>query len=435
METIVRLSSLIAKPFIPFWKAEDTYTYILKGGRSSTKSSNISLKMVKEFLEDDHANMICFRKVATYLRTSVYEQIKWAIYQLKVQDEFEFLKSPMLIEHKNTKTAFYFYGVDDPMKIKSTIIAVGYVKSIWFEEAAEFNGIEEIDTVTDTFIRADLPEGKTVDVYFSYNPPRNPYVWINEWIDEIENDPNVLIHHSSYEDEGVAKFLSKQFLDKVRRMKIKDPDYHDWMYGGKIIGLGNMVYNYNLFNVIDEIPDNDRLLFADIAIDGGYSTSATTFLFIGYTVKGKVILLDTYYYSPVNRVKKKAPSDFSKDLNDFINRNVKQWEVNIDTYVIDSAEAALRNQYDKDYGQWLTPAKKKEKEKMIENVEDLLAQNRMHVLNNEPNKIFLDEHKKYQWDPDSLLTDKPKVIKVHDHTVDAFQYYVNNNLSKLGLKI
>ncbi|MFD2658617.1 hypothetical protein ACFSUP_21285, partial [Gracilibacillus thailandensis] len=31
-------------------------------------------------------------------------------------------------------------------------------------------------------------------------------------------------------------------------------------------------------------------------------------------------------------------------------------------------------------------------------------------------------------------TDDPQVIKEDDHTCDMFQYYVNDNLRKLGLK-
>jgi phage terminase large subunit len=430
-DTVVRLSDIVSKNFVPFWK-DNSYNKILKGGRSSTKSSNISLRMVKEFLEDDMANAVCFRKVAKYLSTSVYEQIKWAIYMLKAENEFTFYKSPMKIEH-HTGSAFYFFGVDDPMKIKSAKIAVGYVKDLWFEEAAEFDGKEEIDLVADTFIREKLPDGKHVNVYFSYNPPRNPYVWINEWVDELESDTNYYIHHSTYEE--VQHLLSKQMLDKILKVKITDPDYHDWMYGGKIIGFGNNVYNFKLFNIIDELPDDDRLILADIAIDTGYSTSATTFLYVGLTVKQRVILLDTYYYSPVNKVNKKAPSDFSKDLHDFTQRNVKQWGIHLDTQTVDSADGAIRNQYAKDHGIFLTPARKKDKEKMIENVEDLLALGRMYVLNTENNKIFLDEHRKYQWDEESLKTPQPKVVKVDDHTCDAFQYYVNNNLSKLNLKM
>jgi phage terminase large subunit len=252
-------------------------------------------------------------------------------------------------------------------------------------------------------------------------------------VQTLEGNKDYFIHHSTYEQ--VKHFLSKQFLEKVAQVKANDPDYHDWNYGGKIIGLGNTVYNYSLFNQVDEVPADDRLLFADIAIDSGYSVSATTFLFIGYTAKHKSIVLDTFYYSPVDRVKKKAPSDFSKDLNDFIKRNTEKYALNIDTKIIDSAEGALRNQYDKDYNEYLQPAKKKQKVKMIENVEDLLAQGRVYVLNTPNNAIFLDEHKKYQWDEKTIKSDDPKVVKENDHTCDAFQYYVNSNLSKLNLKM
>lgn len=428
----IRLSDLISDNFVPYFKTTRPYR-ILKGGRSSLKSSAVSINLVLKFISDDNANIICFRKVAKYLSTSIYEQIKWAIYLLGAEDEFTFLKSPLRIEHNRTGTAFHFFGVDDPQKIKSAKIAKGYVSDLWFEEATEFDGVEEIDTVSDTFIRQDLPDDKQVEITFTYNPPRNPYIWINEWVEDLEFDENYFIHHSDYTEDSKG-FLSQQFIDKVTKMKDTDPDYHDWMYLGKVIGLGDTVYNYNLFQQINTIPDDDRLLFADIAIDTGYSTSATTFLFIGYTVKRKVIILDTYYYSPVNQINKKAPSDFSKDLFEFIERNCKEWKLNLDRRIIDSADGALRNQYNKDYGTHLTPARKKQKQKMIENVEDLLAQKRVYVLKTDKNKIFLDEHKKYQWDEKTLNTPDPKVIKIDDHTCDAFQYYVNFDLIKLGLK-
>jgi phage terminase large subunit len=93
---------------------------------------------------------------------------------VKLENEFYFGKSPLIIRHKRTNTAFYFCGVDAPMKIKSAKIAKGYVMALWFEELAEFSGVEDIDIVSDTFIRQDLGD-KEVKIYYSYNPPRNPY--------------------------------------------------------------------------------------------------------------------------------------------------------------------------------------------------------------------------------------------------------------------
>lgn len=432
-DTVVKLSDHISTNFYEFWNT-DKSEYILKGGRSSLKSSAISIKLVNMFLEDDKANIVCLRKVGKYLATSVYEQIRWAINTMQVSHEFTFQKSPLKIIHKRTKTAFYFFGVDEPEKLKSAKIAHGYVIGLWFEEAAEFDGHEEIDSVGITYVRERLPEGKKVRTFYSYNPPRNPYSWINKWVEDKEIDPNAYVHHSTYEEDSLG-VLSEQFLVKAKRVKEKDPDYHDWVYGGKVTGLGDVVYNMKAFNVVDSIPNDDTIMFADITIDSGYSTSATTFLFIGYTAKGRSILLNTYYYSPVNQVVKKAPSDFSKDLWEFLQKCIKQWKLNIDTYTIDSAEAGLRNQFFKDYGIWLSPAKKSKKHIMIEAVQDLLALNKVYILDTPDNKIFKTEHRDYQWDPKKLKTENPEVIKVDDHTCDAFQYYVANNKDKLGLTL
>ncbi len=229
-------------------------------------------------------------------------------------------------------------------------------------------------------------------------------------------------------------FLSQQMIRKIEKYKVHDLDYWRWMYGGEVIGLGDMVYNMNNFKMITQLPEDDDLILIDIAIDTGHQVSATTYLAFGLTKKGNVILLDTYYYSPENKVVKRAPSEFSTDLNKFVTGVTKEFSRYIDMQTIDSAEGGLRNQYFKDYGIRLHPIAKKRKVEMIENVYDLLSQGRFFILDTENNKIFYEEHKKYQWDAKTLKTPNPEVIKVDDHTCDAFQYYVNDNLQKLNLK-
>lgn len=428
---LIKITDIINTNFYSLWLAEESHI-VAKGGRSSMKSSVISLKLVTEFLNDAKGNVVCLRKVGKYLSTSIYEQIKWAIYMLKVEDQFYFGKSPLVIRHKKTNTAFYFYGVDDPLKIKSAKIAKGYVMALWFEEAAEFAGVEDIDIVEDTFIRQEI-EGKEVKVYFSYNPPRNPYSWINEWLDSKSSDDDYFIHHSTYLDDEKG-FLSSQMIRKIEKYKESDLDYWRWMYNGEVIGLGDMIYNMNHFHPIDELPYNDDILMIDTSSDTGHQVSATTHGAFAYTKKRDVILLDTWYYSPENKVVKKAPSELSKDFKGWLDKVRKEYIRPVDKMTIDSAEGALRNQIFKDYSIRLHPVAKKKKVDMIDNVQDLLAQGRFFYLDTPNNRIFIEEHKKYQWDADTLQSDDPKVIKVDDHTCDMFQYYVNDNLRKLGLK-
>lgn len=418
--------------FYRLWMAEES-RIIAKGGRSSFKSSVISLKLVHDFIQNPEGNVVVLRKVAKYLRTSVYEQIQWAIYAMGLQDQFIFRESPMKIIHKATKTAFYFFGVDDPMKLKGAKIAVGYVTDLWFEELAEFSGVEDIDVVEDSFIRQDLGEGKSVKVYMSYNPPRNPFNWVNEYAASKEADEDTLVHSSSYQDDLLG-FLSGQMLKKIEQYRIDDPEYWAWMYMGKVTGYGDLIYNPSHLQPADRIPTDDKLMLVFIASDAGHMKSATTHLALGWTRKGNVYLLDTYYYSPADLEIKKAPSEMSSDYKIFIDKVRAEWKVPIKKFTIDSAEGALRNQIYKDYRIRLSPVAKKDKLTMIDYVTTLLAEKRFYYIDRESNKVFVNEHQMYRMDPKTIAAGKtPKPIEVDDHTVDAFQYFVIDNLKLLKL--
>lgn len=427
---IVKVIDLINPVFYPMYLANESHI-VAKGGRSSFKSSVISIMLLERFLSDVEGNVICLRKVGKYLRTSVYEQIKWAILTFGVEHEFTFMRVPLQIIHKQTGTGFYFFGVDDPMKLKSAKIAAGYVMALWFEELAEFSGVEDIDTVEDTYIRQSM-NGKEVRIYFSYNPPRNPYAWVNEWVEQKRTDADYLIHHSTYQDDKLG-FLSQQLRRKIQRYQENDHDYYRWMYLGEVIGLGDNVYNMELFQICRGAQEGDTISGLYYAADTGHQVSATTCLCMGVTVRGNVVLLDTYYYSPAGKRRKLAPSELSNELHGFIKRTSRHYGASIIRRTIDSAEGGLRNQYYKDYGIRWSPVSKRKKADMIDFVQNLLAQGRFYYVDKQTNQIFLEEHKQYQWDQKTMTTQKPEVIKQNDHTCDALQYFVVDNLRALGL--
>lgn len=407
---------------------------VLKGGRGSTKSSVISLQLVMDFLKDNNANVLVLRKVANTIELSVYEQIKWAIYMLHVDSLFEFKKSPYRIVDKRNGTAFYFSGVDDPQKLKSMIIAKGYVRYLWFEELAEFDSWQEVDTVRASFTRKNLPPGAHVVTYYSYNPPKNPYDWINEWVAQREGMPNWFVDHSTYQDVTLPNILSEDYIDEINTVKANDVDYYRWMYLGEVVGLGTNVYNMDNFNPIDKLPADDYITNLYYSVDSGHEVSATTCGAYGLTRKGNLILLDTYYYSPQGKTHKKPPSELSRDLKEFIDK-VTNWIGKQPTRLtMDSAEGALDNQFYNDFGIRWHKVRKLKKVDMIDRVQDLLAQGRFFYLKRPENEIFIKEHEKYQWDEKTLQSDDPKVIKEDDHTCDMFQYVVRDNERDLGLK-
>lgn len=117
---------------------------------------------------------------------------------------------------------------------------------------------------------------------------------------------------------------------------------------------------------------------------------------------------------------------------------------------------ALRNQLFKDYGKRFNPVNKgKNKLELVDYSQDFLAKNKFRVLNIQNNQIFKKEIQNYRWKKDTVENGKPEPDKrekelnsetyynTHskensyyyaDHTCDGFQYWVKDNLQKLGLR-
>ncbi len=430
----IKMSKMINPHFYKVWNTNKPYI-ILNGGRGSFKSSVISLKlatMVKKQTQlNRQVNFILIRENASYLHDSVYKQMEWAFTQLDMYNEFLYFKSPMRIVHKRTGSTFYFYGGDDPMKLKSNI--VGNVMAVWYEEAANFKGREVFDQANPTFIRQKPSFIDHVTVYYSYNPPKSPYDWVNEWVEEERKDSDCLVDTSTYLDDEWG-FTNKEQLKLIERYKRNDYDYYRWLYLGEVVGLGTNIYNMDNFQAIDKLPEDDYITNVYYSVDTGHEVSATTCGAYGLTKKGNVILLDTYYYSPQGKSHKKPPSELSKNLKSFIDK-VTEWIGKQPTRMtIDSAEGALDNQFYNDYGIHWHKVNKLKKVDMIDRVQDLLAQGRFYYLKRPENDIFIAEHRKYQWDENTLQSDDPKVIKEDDHTCDMFQYVVRDNERDFGLK-
>lgn len=432
----VNIQDNVNPHFKDVWITSKPYN-VLKGGRNSFKSSVIALLlvfMVIPFLiAGKKANVVVIRKVGNTIRDSVFLKIQWALNKFGLSGRFKATVSPFKIQDTITGSCFYFYGQDDFQKLKSNDI--GNIIAVWYEEAAEFSSEEDFDQSNVTFMRQKHPDVSFVKFFWSYNPPRNPYNWINEWTDRLADNDNYLVHSSSYLNDELG-FVTEQMLEDIRRIKENDYDYYRYIYLGEPVGIGTNVYNMDLFKRVDKIPDGERVIGQLFAADTGHQQSATTCLHAVVTNRSNLYLVDNYYYSPAGKVKKKAPSVLSKELHDFVIKQTQKYpNVPVIEMTIDSAEGALRNQYLEDFGIRWHPVAKKKKIIMTEYVQSLLANGRFYYFPTENNlKYFIEEHKRYQWDEKTVKDDDPKVIKEDDHTCDAFQYMVVDNAQLLRLK-
>ena len=219
----------------------------LKGGRGSGKSSFISLEIVLGLLRDRQASALICRKVAATLRESVYEQVIWAVRRLGLEALFRFRLSPLEIERVDTGQRILFRGSDDPGKLKSLKLASGYIRYLWLEELAEFDGMDEVRTIRLSALRGTDAACVT---FFSYNPPVSPANWVNA--EAMAGAPGRLTHHSSYLDmpEG---WLGGAFLAEAEHLRRTNARAYRHTYLGEATGSGGEVFgNLRLRAITDE---------------------------------------------------------------------------------------------------------------------------------------------------------------------------------------
>lgn len=261
----VRLTNVIAPSFYNLhWDIQaggHTY-YDLFGGRGSTKSSFIGVEIPLGVMQDPNANAVVFRKVASTIGTSVFEQVLWGIEALGVSDLWKATTSPFKLRYKPTGQVILFRGLDKAKKLKSIKVAKGYLKYLWFEELDEFAGEEEIRSVQQSVMRG----GSKFVVFKSFNPPISRSNWANEYV--LKPRANAVRHMSCYKDVP-REWLGEQFFEDANELLLTNPRAYTHEYLGIPVGTGGEVFD-NL--CIRPITDQEISIFDNIfmGIDWGW---------------------------------------------------------------------------------------------------------------------------------------------------------------------
>lgn len=290
---MTRLRDLVAPCFYKVWSSikKNAYThYWFSGGRSSTKSSFISLAIVLLLMKDPEANAIVFRKVKDSIGDSVFEQLLWAIDILGLSAYFTATKSPFKIEYVPTGQRILFRGMDDPQKIKSIKLKKGYFKLAWFEELAEFNGLEEVESAILSIMRGG--EGKKFTYFYSYNPPERMSNWVNA--EAALDKPNRIVIKNSYIDVP-KEWLGESFLAEAEHVKRTNETRYRHVYLGEVTGTGGTVFpNAEKLEMSDELIaqfDNIRQ-----GVDWGFVVDPFAFVKLHYDkTRRSIYIFDEIY--------------------------------------------------------------------------------------------------------------------------------------------
>jgi PBSX family phage terminase large subunit len=307
----VRLSDCIAPNFHQLHKdiKGELYNEIwCRGGRGSTKSSFISIEIIKGMMQDPDAHAVCFRRYNVEVQESVHEQLEWATYQLGVNHLWRFYTSPLKAVYLPTGQTIRMKGADKPGKIKSTKFKKGYLKFVWFEEIDQFGGMNEIRSILQSLFRGT--EKKQI-AFFSYNPPKSARSWTNSET-KIEKAGR-FVHFSDYRDIP-KEWLGEYFLAAAEHLRLTNKNAYDHEYLGLEVGTGLEIFD----NVtIRKITDDEIAYFNNInqGIDFGYTTDPLSFVRVSYDTLRKRLFI-FFDYSGVRIKYKTLSEDLDQDCKD-----------------------------------------------------------------------------------------------------------------------
>lgn len=204
---------------------------VMKGSAGSGKSVDTAQNYILRLMQDKGRNMVCIRKSDITNRDSTFAELTGAIYRMfgdKAELYWQINKSPLQITCLHNGNKIIFRGMNNDKqreKLKSITFQRGKLTDVWLEEATEFTQADF--EIVDDRLRGELPEGQFYQIRMTFNPVSKSH-WIKKAFFDIY-DPNVLTHHSTYNDN---RFIDAAYRARMERRRIVDPD------GYRIYGLG-----------------------------------------------------------------------------------------------------------------------------------------------------------------------------------------------------
>lgn len=409
-----RISEIINRNFHEFWKTINSNKYlyhVLKGGRASAKSTHIAIWLVLALMKYP-VTCLCIRKVGNTLAESVFEQLKEAIEILNVGHVWKIQKSPLQLIYIPRGNKFIFRGADDPAKIKSIKMSKFPIAFVWFEELAEFKTEDEVTTIVNSVLRAELPPGLSYKVIYSYNPPKRKQSWVNKKFETQFIQGNTYVHHSTYLDNP---HISKAFIEEAEEVKNKNNFKYRWEYLGEPIGSGVVPFSNLEFRTItdEEIKSFDNIRQGN---DFGYATDPMAFVRLHYDKKRRIIYFIDEIYGVKMSIRELSEKIISKKYND--------------THVTcDSAEprsiAELREKGIKALKAKKGPGSIEFGENWLDDLEAIVIDNKRT-----PNIAKEFENIDYQTDKDGNIM--PKLEDKDNHSIDATRYALELDMKTHG---
>ena len=398
----ISLKDVVGKGYKDFWEFTGRYR-VVKGSRASKKSKTTALYYIVNLVKHPKANLLVVRKTYRTLKDSCFTELKWAINRLGVQDYFDIKESPLEIIYIPTGQRIYFRGLDDPFKVTSITVEVGYLCWMWLEEAYEISNEDDFNVLYES-IRGSLDAAPFLfkQITLTLNPWNEKH-WIKKRFFDTKDD-EILAMTTNY---MCNEWLDKSDLRVFETMKINNPKRY------KVAGLGEwgivdgLVYD----NWVEQSFDlNEVLKISGIqsafGLDFGYTNDPSA-LFCGLIDNANKII---YVF---DELYKKGMS------NEQIFREISNMGYVKEKIIADSAEPKSIDRL-RELGMYRVKPARKGKDS-VNNGIDFIQE--FKILIHPKCVNFLTEINNYTWDLDKRtgqMINKP--IDDFNHLMDAMRY-------------
>ena len=396
----ISLPKIVGKGYKDYWNFKGRYR-VCKGSRASKKSKTTALNFIYRIMKYPQSNLLVVRKVFRTLKDSAYTDLRWAIRQLHVEQYWEYKESPLELMYKPTGQKILFRGLDEPMKLTSITVDVGYLCWAWIEEAYEITKESDFDTL-DESIRGQVTGDLFKQITLTFNPWNEGH-WIKKKFFDAEPSNDILAKTTNY---LCNEFLDISDLRLFERMKKENPKRY------KVAGLGDWGISEGLiyenweeieFDIqeILKIPDIESAF----GLDFGYTNDPSA-LFAGLISKERreIYVTDELY--------KKALT------NNKLAEEIKNMGYGKERITADSAEPkSIDELYD--LGLKGISGARKGKDSINNGIQFIQG----YKIIIHPRCVnFLTEISNYTWAKDKF--DKPinKPIDMFNHLMDAMRY-------------
>ena len=414
--------------YLPIFNNKKIKHIILTSGRAGTKSSYAAIRTDYQIVSEPHGSAVVLRKHHNKLRKTVYKEMLRGINRLGIsKKKFTITKSPMEITYKKYGTTIYFSGSDGIDDTKGIIDEDKPIKLVVIDEATEFfddgEGEDELSNIEATFVRGN---SSGFQMIYLYNPPKNPNAPINQWCKKMEKRDDCIHIHTDYRDVPV-KWLGQDLIASAEAMKQADEKMYRWVWLGEAVGVDELIY-YMFGDRHRQKPDSDRK-YDRIYIGGDYGQqNATTFQAFGLdSYRKKFPGLGEYYHSGRETGKQKSPSEYAKDLVEFMDDLHERYENRVFYIFLDPSAKGLAEEVRRatrtglDYQVILRNAEN-DVGLGISRVQKALCFDIMSVSPKQENAVR--EFGTYEYDKKSIEKGKEVPVKESDHCMDAIRYVV-----------